>query len=109
MKYHIRVEGLPESPNKIGRAHWAVQAKHKKEWSEKVGWLAKTNKPSKPLTSARIHFCISTGDKRRHDPDNLAYAVTKPSLDGLKGYEGNPQIKWLDTTPKGTFYLELFG
>lgn len=81
----IRVEGLPPSPNAIGRKHWAVQASHKREWTERVGWLAKTNRPLKPLRHARIHFCISVGSNRRVDPDNLLTSVCKPSLDGLKG------------------------
>ena len=81
----IRIEGLPPSPNQIGRSHWAVQAKIKKEWQDKVGWIAKANKPPVIFKKAHISFTICTGDKRRHDPDNLNWAVTKPTLDGLKG------------------------
>lgn len=83
--YTIQVGGLPKSPNQIGRAHWAIQANEKREWKEKIGWLAKVNHPSKPFEKAYIHFVISTGDNRRHDPDNLAWSVTKVSLDALKG------------------------
>ena len=78
------VKGLPPSPNKIGRSHWAVQAKNKREWQEKVLWLVKSKKPSERLKRAHIAFIICTGDKRRHDPDNLNWAVTKPTLDALK-------------------------
>ncbi|NDB86202.1 MAG: RusA family crossover junction endodeoxyribonuclease [Alphaproteobacteria bacterium] len=78
------VKGLPPSPNKIGRSHWAVQAKNKREWQEKVLWLVKSQKPSERLKRAHIAFYICVGDKRRHDPDNLNWAVTKPSLDALK-------------------------
>ncbi len=81
----IRVKGLPALPNKIGRAHWAVQAKNKKEWTERVGWLAKVNKPQKPYKHAKIHFHICVASNRRIDPDGLIYAVCKPSLDGLVG------------------------
>lgn len=78
------VEGLPKSPNAIGRSHWAVQAKHKKEWAEKIGWLAKSAYKGKPLEKATIAFHISTGDNRRHDPDNLAWSVSKVTLDAIK-------------------------
>lgn len=78
------VEGLPKSPNAIGRSHWAVQAKHKKEWAEKIGWLAKAAYKGKPLEKATIAFHISTGDNRRHDPDNLAWSVSKVTLDAIK-------------------------
>jgi len=84
-KISFHLEGLPPSPNKIGRSHWAVQAKIKKEWQEKVGWIAKSKHPARPFQKAHIAFLITTGDKRRHDPDNLNWAVTKPTLDGLKG------------------------
>lgn len=81
----IEVEGLPELPNRIGRSHWAVQAKNKKEWTTKVGWLAKAHKQNPLLKQADIHFHICVGSKRRIDPDGLIYAVCKPSLDGLVG------------------------
>lgn len=84
-QYIIQVGGLPKSPNQIGRAFWAIQAKEKKEWGEKIGWLAKVNRPRVPFEKAHVHFTISTGDHRRHDPDNLAWSVTKVSLDALKG------------------------
>ena len=83
--YIIQIGGLPKSPNQIGRSHWAIQAKEKREWQDKIGWLAKVKRPSKPFNKAHVHFTISTGDNRRHDPDNLNWAVTKPSLDALKG------------------------
>jgi hypothetical protein len=85
MVIKFELKGLPPSPNKIGRSHWAIQAKIKREWQDKVGWLVKANRPSKPFQRAHIAFVITTGDKRRHDPDNLNWAVTKPTLDGLKG------------------------
>lgn len=80
------VEGLPKSPNATMREHWAVKAKAKREWQEKIGWLAKSVREEiHPLKKARVVFRIYTGDNRRHDPDNLAWAVTKPSLDAIKG------------------------
>lgn len=79
------VEGLPKSPNQIGRSHWAIQARHKQEWHNTIGWLAKAAYNGKPLEKAHITFKIHVGDNRRHDPDNLAWAVSKPTLDAIKG------------------------
>lgn len=81
----IVVDGLPRSPNAIGRSHWTVQAKLKKEWADKIGWLARAVYKGNPLEKAHLKFTIYTGDNRRHDPDNLAWAVTKPTLDAIKG------------------------
>lgn len=80
----IRVEGLPPSPNQTTRKHWTYQAKVKKEWGEKVYWLAKAQKPIL-LKKAHIHYKISVGDNRRHDPDNLAFSVAKIANDALVG------------------------
>jgi len=82
---HIRVEGLPPSPNATTRKHWTVQAKVKKEWGEKIGWLAKSKRAPRLLTKAKIHYIISVGDNRRHDPDNLAFSVAKVANDALVG------------------------
>lgn len=81
----IRVEGLPPSPNATTRKHWTVQSKVKREWGEKVGWLAKAVRPPKPYKYADIHYIISVGDNRRHDPDNLAFSVAKVANDALVG------------------------
>ena len=81
----IVVNGLPKSPNQVGRSHWAVQAKEKKEWAEKIAWLARSAYKGMPMQSAHVSFDIYVGDNRRHDPDNLAWSVTKPTLDALKG------------------------
>lgn len=68
------------------RQHWAVKAKEKKEWLDTIGWLAKSVKTSEhPLDRATVSFAIYTGDNRRHDPDNLAWAVSKPTLDAIRG------------------------
>ena len=85
MIYKIWVDGIPKGPNFMGRKHWSIQSAHKKEWQEKIGWLAKVKKPKQPFQKARIHFAIKTGDTRKRDPDNLNWAITKPSLDALKG------------------------
>lgn len=86
MSVSFTVEGLPQSPNATIRQHWAVKAKAKKEWQEKIGWLAKSVRADiHPLKKATITFSIHTGDNRRHDPDNLAWAVSKPTLDAIKG------------------------
>lgn len=84
----LRFEGLPPSPNATTGKHWAELYKIKKEWQDRVGWEAKAaalHYRLKPFVIATVHFHISTGDKRRHDPDNLAWSVTKVALDGLKG------------------------
>lgn len=44
-----------------------------------------TNKLKGLMEHAKVHYHISVGDNRQHDPDNLAWSVTKPTLDGLKG------------------------
>ena len=81
----ISVAGLPKSPNQIGRSHWAVQAKEKREWGEKIAWLAKAEYKGKPMQKAHIVFRVYVGTNRRMDPDNLAWSVTKPTLDAFKG------------------------
>lgn len=81
----IRVDGLPPSPNATTRKHWAYQAKLKRDWGEKIGWLAKAQRPKKPYKYADIHYTISVGDNRRHDPDNLAFSVCKVANDALVG------------------------
>lgn len=85
----FEVEGMPPSPNLTVRWHWTKKAKSKKEWTEVVAILAAQAKQQAQLKGlydhCKVHFHISTGDNRRHDPDNLNWAVTKPSLDGLQG------------------------
>ena len=81
----LEIEGLPKSPNQIGRSHWAIQAKEKKVWADLIGWTAKAAYKGEPLQKAHIVSRIYVGDNRRHDPDSLAWAVTKPTLDALKG------------------------
>lgn len=76
---------MPPSPNATTRKHWTVQSKVKREWGEKVGWLAKAVRPPKPYKYADIHYIISVGDNRRHDPDNLAFSVAKVANDALTG------------------------
>ena len=85
METTIQVEGLPKSPNQTSGKHWGSLYAEKQEWQQKVAWLAKSKWHYQPLKRAHLHFIICTGDKRRHDPDNLAWAVSKPALDGLKG------------------------
>lgn len=86
MIYKIQVDGIPDGPNKIGQMHWAKKNTHKREWTEKVGWLARSvNRPKVPFEKAHIHFKINFGNNQRHDPDNANFAVSKPSLDALVG------------------------
>jgi len=81
----IQVDGLPKSPNQTAGKHWGALYAEKQQWQTKVAWLAKAAWHYFPMERAHLHFTICTGDKRRHDPDNLNWAVTKPALDGLKG------------------------
>lgn len=87
MKYVIGpVPGLPTSPNK--RRHWAQVYKENQEWKRSVGLLSlaiRQRHRLEPFKKAAIHYHISVGDSLQHDPDNLAWAVTKPTLDSLKG------------------------
>lgn len=84
----FEVSGLPPSPNETMRWHWARKAKLKKEWSQTVADAASAAKQEAQLKGlydkCTVHFHISVGDNRRHDPDNLNWAVTKPALDGLQ-------------------------
>lgn len=83
---HFVVDGLPKSPNQTSHSHWAVQAKEKREWTEMIGWLAKSVKTKDcPYEKAHILYKIYVGDNRRHDPDNLAFSVSKVANDALVG------------------------
>lgn len=83
----FEVEGLPPSPNETKGLHWSKLEKIKKEWMQQVAAAALVAKHRAKLKGAysqcRIMFEISVGDRRRHDPDNLMWAVTKPTLDAL--------------------------
>lgn len=82
---HFVIDGLPKSPNATSHAHWTVKSKEKREWTELVGWTAKSVKTKYcPYDKAHILFRIYVGDNRRHDPDNLMWAVSKPTLDGIQ-------------------------
>jgi hypothetical protein len=80
--------GLPPSPNQTQGAHWGKTYKIKQEWGQLVGYaaLAERRQFGPPLERAHVHFDISVGDNRRHDPDNLSWAVTKMALDAIKGH-----------------------
>lgn len=82
--FELFIEGLPPSPNATTRKHWTVQAANKREWTEKVGWLAKAKYHKQPLERASVHFNVQFGDNRRHDADNVI-ASLKGALDGLVG------------------------
>lgn len=82
----LRFNGLPPSPNAINSVRQKIAVK--KEWRDLAYWQAKQvamKRRLKPFEHAWVHFHISTGDNRTHDADNLNWAVTKPTLDGLKG------------------------
>lgn len=79
--------GLPPSPNQTKGSHWSRLHKIKQDWQELVGYAALARRRDiGPLwDKAHIHYTISVGDNRRHDPDNLMASVLKPAQDGLVG------------------------
>jgi hypothetical protein len=83
------IEGLPPSPNQTKGLHWSKLEKTKKEWMQRVRFEAKRVKAEEHLKglydTADIHFHISFGDNRRHDPDNAIWSCCKPTLDALTG------------------------
>lgn len=83
------IEGLPPSPNQTKGLHWSKLEKIKKEWMQAVQVAAIYTKQKESLRglydTADIHITISLGDNRRRDPDNLIWAVCKPTLDALTG------------------------
>src|ERR1035441_7384580 len=84
----FEVAGLPPSPNAAYGQHWSKVRKTKAEWVAAVQTAAVEAKRVAQLKGlfdqCHIDFQISFGDKRRHDPDNISWAVTKPTLDALK-------------------------
>lgn len=89
IKVEFFVEGLPPSPNQTKGLHWTKLEKIKKEWVANVATPALAAKVQERLKGlydqCEIHFQISVGDQRRHDPDNLLFSVAKPTLDALQG------------------------
>lgn len=85
----FEIDGLPPSPNETKGLHWSKLEKIKKEWVKIVGSAALVAKHQNHLkgeySQCRIMFEISVGDRRAHDPDNLMWSVTKPTLDALQG------------------------
>lgn len=85
----FEVDGLPPSPNRTHGLHWTKLRKIKETWVAAVQASAIEAKQREQLQGlydqCQIHFQISVGDNRRRDPDNLNWAVTKPTLDALKG------------------------
>lgn len=83
------VEGIPPSPNRTKGQHWTKLERIKKEWMQRVTYIAQEAKAIENLRglyeTAQVDFHISFGDNRRHDPDNAMWAVAKPTLDALTG------------------------
>lgn len=83
--------GLPRLPNSIKTVRDKMA--NKREWRDMVANAAKLVKYKENLKGlydhANVHFKIRVGEPvkkpRRYDPDNLAWAVSKPALDGLVG------------------------
>lgn len=77
------VDGIPTLPNRTRGQHWSKTYKEKEEWMNRVGWLARAAKISS-YDKARVTFKIQVGSNRKVDPDNLMWAVAKPTLDALQ-------------------------
>ncbi len=77
----LDLEGAPELPNKIGKRHWTVIAKHRRAWRTWVVLAARGKQPPRPLQRASVKLEIWR--KRRTNPDNLVASV-KPLIDGLQ-------------------------
>lgn len=80
----LKFDGLPSNPNKQRGQHWSKLYREGQDWKTLAGWKAKAAYRKEPLDKAHLHYHISVGDNRVHDPDNLI-ASTKPITDGLKG------------------------
>jgi hypothetical protein len=85
----FKVGGLPPLPNARSKAHWSIDHGIKKEWTKTVNTLAKAKYRQESLRGiydkAHVHYHISVGTTNRIDSDNLNWAVSKPSNDGLVG------------------------
>lgn len=78
------IQGLPPSLNALNSMHYHAKAKYKREWGQKVtDEIFSDMLPLQPYSKALIKFKIFFGDQRRHDPDNINAAVSKPALDAL--------------------------
>lgn len=78
--------GLPIGGNESIRSHHMKIYKDHQSWKEIIGWEVRAKYPKTLYQRAKVHFVISVGDRRRHDPDNLLWSVCKVTLDALKGY-----------------------
>jgi len=63
------------------RQHWAVKAKHVKEWRDAALVLARAAKIS-PCRRIKVELHYEPRTEQRRDPDNLV-ASLKPLVDGL--------------------------
>ena len=82
--YKFFVDGLPPLPNRTRGQHWGKTYQEKTEWENRIGWLAKIYKIPALKGKVLVTFIVQVGSNRKVDPDNLMWAVTKPSLDILQ-------------------------
>jgi len=81
---------VPKLENRIGRGHWSVESRHRREWRRLVCMVVGAKAPPEPLKFARVTIDIHRAGKQP-DPDNLVRSC-KPILDGLqptKSYRRN--------------------
>ena len=77
----ITIPGVPPSLNKFaGRENAHEYRNAKQEWTDKVIWLVKKDRPKKPYDRASVEIMYYFPNRNRHDPDNYA---GKFLLDGL--------------------------
>lgn len=80
----IWLDGLPKNANSTRGSHWTRIYKEQQEWQFATWALAHNAYKGAPLERAHLHFFVSVGDNRVHDPDNIIGSL-KPVIDGLKG------------------------
>lgn len=76
----LKIDGVPELPNRIMRSHWSKISKHANLWKKLVAMRAVGKKPPYPL--ARSQAILTRCSARKPDYDNLV-ASFKPVVDGL--------------------------
>lgn len=77
----IEIPGLPKLINELNYSHWAVKAKHAKQWKNLTVALVSAKKPLKPLKKSTI--TCQRHSSAKPDMDNMIISF-KNIIDGLK-------------------------
>lgn len=84
--HRIILDMVPDStlsPN--ARVHWGKHYRHRDSARQAAGWLAREQRPARPLSgplAVSVTICWAGRRGRLPDADN-ALAMCKPALDGL--------------------------